>query len=59
MQFQLVDGYQKQSEAARQKVAEAEERLKKANSEKEESTTKLLNLRRNATKLLRVIQEVS
>ncbi|XP_078361220.1 ATPase MORC2A-like [Oculina patagonica] len=54
---ELIDGFRKQSEKALEKVAEVEERLKKANIEKETATTKLLNLRRNATKLLRLIQQ--
>ena len=55
----MVNVYQEKKDEALQKVAEVEERLKKTEHEKEKSTTKLLNLRKNAGKLLRVIQEVS
>ncbi|KAJ7387408.1 ATPase morc2 [Desmophyllum pertusum] len=54
---ELVDGFRKDKDEALKKVAEAEERVKEADNEKERSTTKLLNLRKNAAKLLRFIQE--
>ena len=57
--FQLVNVFRDEKEEALQKVAGVEERLKETEKEKEKSTTKLLNLRKNAGKLLRVIQEVS
>ena len=55
----MVSGFQDKRDEALQKVAEVEERLKKTENEKEKSVTKLINLRKNAGKLLRVIQEVS
>ncbi|XP_020613915.1 MORC family CW-type zinc finger protein 2A-like [Orbicella faveolata] len=54
---ELVNGFRDEKEEALQKVAEVEGRLKETENEKEKSTTKLLNLRKNAGKLLRVIQE--
>jgi len=59
LRFQLVNGFRDEKEEALRKVAEVEGRLKETETEKEKSTTKLLNLRKNAGKLLRVIQEVS
>ena len=59
LRFQLVNGFRDEREEALNKVANVEERLKETEKEKENSTTKLLNLRKNAGKLLRVIQEVS
>ncbi|KAJ7387382.1 hypothetical protein OS493_004376 [Desmophyllum pertusum] len=56
-EVRLVDGFRKDKDEALKKVAEAEERVKEADNEKERSTTKLLNLRKNAAKLLRFIQE--
>lgn len=58
MLFQLIDGFRKKGEEADQRATNAEQRLAEANSEKERSTTKLINLRKNAGKLLRFIQEV-
>ena len=54
----MVHGFRDEKDAALKKVAEAEERLKETENEKEKTSTKLLNLRKNAGKLLRVIQEV-
>jgi len=53
----LVHGFRDEKDAALKKVAEVEERLKETENEKERTSTKLLNLRKNAGKLLRVIQE--
>ena len=54
----MVHGFRDEKDAALKKVAEVEERLKETENEKEKTSTKLLNLRKNAGKLLRVIQEV-
>lgn len=54
---ELIDGFRKKGEEADQRATNAEQRLAEANSEKERSTNKLKNLRKNAGKLLRFIQE--
>lgn len=55
----MVGRFQADRDEALEKAREAEERVKKAVNEQEKATSKLLNLRRNAAKLLRYIQEVS
>lgn len=54
---ELIDGFRKKEKEAVQRATSAEQRLEEANIGKERSTTKLINLRKNAGKLLRFIQE--
>lgn len=54
---ELIEGFRKKEEEAVQRATNAEQRFREANIERERSTTKLINLRKNAGKLLRFIQE--
>lgn len=53
----MIEGFRKKEEEAVQRATNAEQRFREANIERERSTTKLINLRKNAGKLLRFIQE--